>query len=103
MNPNLRRENELRGLLGLLPKGASLPAQLRIQGWIVTALAALIAALTRLPRLNNPRAMVFDETYYVKGAYSLLNFGYERNWEGENQNDLFVRGDLSAMETAPDR
>lgn len=103
MNPNLRRENELRGLLGLLPKGASLPAQLRIQGWIVTALATLIAALTRLPRLNNPRAMVFDETYYVKGAYSLLNFGYERNWEGENQNDLFVRGDLSAMETAPDR
>lgn len=103
MHAHLRRENELRGLLGLLPKGASLPAQLRLQGWIVTALATLIAALARLPRLTHPHAMVFDETYYVKGAFSLLNFGYERNWEGEDQNALFVNGDLSAMETAPDR
>lgn len=103
MNVTTRDENDIRARLGLLPKGATLPAQIRLYGWIVTAIAGLVAALTRLPRLNHPHAMVFDETYYVKGAYSLLNFGYERNWEGDNQNDLFVMGDLSALEDKPDR
>jgi dolichyl-phosphate-mannose-protein mannosyltransferase len=50
-------------------------------GWVgwrgplaVTALAALI----RLPYLGQPKAIIFDETYYVKDSLSLLNFGYER-------------------------
>lgn len=98
-----RCEDDVRARLGLFPKGASLPAQIRLQGWIVTLVAGLVAALTRLPRLTHPHAMVFDETYYVKGAFSMLNFGYERNWEGDNQNDLFIMGDLSAMEDKPDR
>ncbi|MDP9806149.1 dolichyl-phosphate-mannose--protein O-mannosyl transferase [Trueperella bonasi] len=96
-------ENELRGRLGLFPKGATLPAQIRLKGWIITAIAALIAALTRFSRLTHPHAMVFDETYYVKGAFSLLNYGYERNWEGDDQNELFVAGDLSALQAEPDR
>ncbi|WP_461013017.1 dolichyl-phosphate-mannose--protein mannosyltransferase [Trueperella pyogenes] len=103
MNVTTRDENDIRARLGLLPKGATLPTQIRLYGWIVTAIAGLVATLTRLPRLNHPHVMVFDETYYVKGAYSLLNFGYERNWEGDNQNDLFVMGDLSALEDKPDR
>ncbi|WP_241969081.1 dolichyl-phosphate-mannose--protein mannosyltransferase [Trueperella bialowiezensis] len=96
-------EDELRGRLGLFPKGATLPAQIRLRGWIVTCLAALLAAVTRLTRLTYPHEMVFDETYYVKGAYSLLNFGYERAWEGDDQNELFVAGDLSALKDDPDR
>ena len=99
----VRYENELRGWLGLFPVGATLPAQVRLYGWIVTALAAIIATITRFARLTHPHEMVFDETYYVKGGFSLLNFGYERNWDGEDQNDLFVAGDLSALEETPDR
>lgn len=94
-------ESTLRRRLGLPPIGYTIPAQLRIQGWAVTVLAGLIAAVTRLVGLRLPHELVFDETYYVKGAYSLLNFGYERKWEGENQDQLFVSGDLSALRDAP--
>ena len=45
--------------------------------WQSFSLAILAAAL-RLPYLGQPHAVVFDETYYVKDAWSLLNYGYER-------------------------
>ncbi len=99
----LRYENELRGRLGLLPKGATLPAQVRLYGWLVTVLAGLLAAATRMIGLRHPHEIVFDETYYVKGAFSLKNYGYERNWEGDDANELFLQGDLSALEDTADR
>ncbi len=40
----------------------------------------LLAALLRLYNLAFPGSLNFDETYYVKDAYSLLNGGYEREW-----------------------
>jgi dolichyl-phosphate-mannose--protein O-mannosyl transferase len=40
----------------------------------------LIAALTRLWNLQYPNKLVFDETYYVKDAYSLWKFGHEVSW-----------------------
>ena len=33
--------------------------------------------------LNNPRSLVFDETYYVKDAVSMLNLGYEGQWPAD--------------------
>ena len=41
-------------------------------GWVATAIATLVAALIRLPGLGNVRTLIFDETYYVKDAWSLL-------------------------------
>ncbi|MDO4889022.1 MAG: phospholipid carrier-dependent glycosyltransferase [Actinomycetaceae bacterium] len=96
-------EDELRGRIGLLPRGATLPRTIRIQGWIVTLVAALVALGTRLWNLTHPRAIIFDETYYVKGAFSLLRMGYEGNWDGDNANDLFLEGDYSALQTEADR
>ena len=47
--------------------------------------------------------LVFDETYYVKGAYSLLTQGFEGAWEGEDANTHFLNGDYSsALTTNPD-
>ena len=69
-------EETLRGRLGLLPKGVKLPVRIRRRGWIATAIAAVIAFVARFWNLNHPRAIVFDETYYVKGAFSLLTRGY---------------------------
>ena len=45
-------------------------------GWVATAIATLVAALIRLPGLGNVRTLIFDETYYVKDAWSLLALGY---------------------------
>lgn len=95
-------EDELRGRLGLLPIGVKLPSRIRMWGWIVTAVAGMLAFVTRFWNLNHPRAIVFDETYYVKGAFSLLHQGYEGNWQGDKANDLFLHGDYSALKESAD-
>ncbi len=50
-----------------------------------------IAAATRLIGLEHPGELVFDETYYVKDAESLLQLGYEGRWP-EGANDLWAAG-----------
>ena len=97
-------ENDLRGRLGLLPIGMKLPLKIRRQGWIAAGIAALAAFVTRFWNLNHPHAIVFDETYYVKGAFSLLRKGYEGTWEGaEKANELFLKGDYSALKDSADK
>lgn len=92
-------EDELRGRLGLLPLDTQIHPRERRLGWIVTALAALLAAFTRLFHLGHPKELIFDETYYVKGAYSLLHHGFEGSW-AENTDDAFASGDFSGLNTA---
>jgi len=60
----------------------------------------LLAAALRFADLAHPRALVFDEVYYVRGAYSLLTMGYEGNWDDDN--DHFAQGDFSDLETEGD-
>ena len=97
-------ENDLRGRLGLLPIGVKLPLKIRRQGWIAAGIAALAAFVTRFWNLNHPHAIIFDETYYVKGAFSLLRKGYEGAWEGaEKANELFLKGDYSALKDSADK
>ena len=40
----------------------------------------LVAAVARLAGLGYPAKLVFDETYYVKDAWSLVHLGYEGSW-----------------------
>ena len=40
----------------------------------------LLAAVTRLWALGSPAKLVFDETYYVKDAYTLWKAGHEQQW-----------------------
>ena len=49
------------------------------RGWFQSLALGLIATALRLPYLSQPRAVVFDETYYVKDGFSLWRFGYERD------------------------
>lgn len=51
--------------------------------WAAPALVVVIAAVTRLWNLGYPRALVFDETFYVKDAWTLVNLGYEAQWPAE--------------------
>lgn len=92
-----RWEDELRGRLGLLPLDTLSYPRGRKIGWIVTALAGILAALTRFFRLGHPKELIFDETYYVKGAYSLLHHGFEGKW-AENIDGAFTSGDFSGLD-----
>ncbi len=61
--------------------------------WIVLALTAF-AALLRFWNLGHPDKIIFDETYYVKDAWSYLHFGYEREWP-KDINEDFAAGSAS--------
>lgn len=69
--------------------------------WLVTLAVAALGGLLRFVRLGEPRAVVFDETYYVKDAWTMLNTGEPRNWpetmdwhgQAVNPNIPFAAGD----------
>ncbi len=64
-------------------------AQAPFVGWAASIAVALVALLLRLWHLGRPHQFEFDETYYAKDAWSLLHFGYARNYvEDANQKIL---------------
>ena len=60
----------------------------------------ILAAFTRLYDLAYPSSLVFDETYYVKDAYSLWHLGYEGSWSA-TADDTFNEGDPYGLLTNP--
>jgi dolichyl-phosphate-mannose-protein mannosyltransferase len=71
---------------------ATTPARATLLRWLGPVLVVLLAAGTRLWNLASPHTLVFDETFYVKDAYTLLNLGYESSWP-EEPNPGFEAGD----------
>ena len=69
----------------------------RLNGWIVTLIIGAIAFVIRVVNLGYPNKLVFDETYYAKDAYSLLKFGYERNWPSD-ANSKIITGNIDVMQ-----
>ena len=69
---------------------APLPTD-RILGWLGPLLVTAFGAYLRFNRLRVPRALIFDETYYAKDAYSFLNYGVEHNLVS-NANSLIQSG-----------
>src|SRR5699024_1195906 len=47
----------------------------------------------------HPQELIFDETYYVKDAYSLWHFGYERSWS-DDADEAFAAGQAQPSEEA---
>ncbi|WP_432482788.1 dolichyl-phosphate-mannose--protein mannosyltransferase [Kineococcus esterisolvens] len=47
------------------------------RGWLPLLVVTLIGGFLRFWRLGEPHQLVFDETYYVKQGYSLLQHGVE--------------------------
>ena len=52
----------------------------RVLGWVGPLAVTVLAGFLRFWHLGKPRVFVFDETYYAKDAYGLLNFGYEQDF-----------------------
>ena len=69
--------------------------------WLLPLAMAVLGGILRFVRLGEPGSLVFDETYYVKDAYSLLQSGYEREWP-ENANDSFNAGNPDVLLDTPD-
>lgn len=63
----------------------------RAWGWLAPAAVAVLALVLRLWNLGRPNAVMFDETYYAKDAWSLLHFGYVQDFT-EQANDEIVAG-----------
>ena len=76
------------------------PSPTPIRLWIYLGLVTAFAALVRLWGLAHPHSLVFDETYYVKDAFSLSEQGYAGVWN-EEPNEAFETGDTSDLQTKP--
>ncbi|WP_448005472.1 dolichyl-phosphate-mannose--protein mannosyltransferase [Agromyces bauzanensis] len=68
--------------------------------WGGPLLVTLLAAVLRFWNLGHPQAIVFDETYYVKDAWTLLQNGYESDWPDGADED-FARGDTDLFLDGP--
>ena len=69
--------------------------------WAVTLGIGLLAFLIRFVGVARPNEVMFDETYYAKDAWSLLQYGYEGTWgDGNTVNPQIIAGDLSGLTPA---
>lgn len=85
------------GLRACVPQN---PALTSVWGWVWPMLIAAVGGFLRMLRLDHPRELVFDETYYVKDAYSIAHHGVELKW-AEDANPKFAAGDFSALTDDP--
>lgn len=60
----------------------------------------IVAALARFWSLGAPGTLNFDETYYVKDAWSLLHLGYEGMWP-DKADAAFEAGHVNGFLTTP--
>lgn len=71
----------------------------RVLSWVVTLVVTGFAAALRWPSLGTPHAFSFDETYYAKDAFALLEFGYEHEFvDGANDTILASNGDPATLQ-----
>ena len=68
----------------------------RAAPWLIIALAAFL----RLWNLGYPKKLVFDETYYVKDAWTLWNTGAEKSWP-QDANAAFEAGHVNGYLSDP--
>lgn len=73
------------------------PQRHRLISWLAPTLLLILAGALRLIGVGHPHTLAFDETYYVKDAWSLWALGYEGKW-GENANALLAEGDTSTLQ-----
>ncbi|WP_138443307.1 dolichyl-phosphate-mannose--protein mannosyltransferase [Sinomonas susongensis] len=100
--PAAQTAAELRErLLGPLDRWRDWPRLERTLYWSIPLACAVVAGVLRFVNLGTPHSLIFDETYYVKDAYSYLHFGFEKNWS-DNANSLFVTGNFSGILSSPE-
>ncbi|MFI9363500.1 dolichyl-phosphate-mannose--protein mannosyltransferase [Kitasatospora sp. NPDC053057] len=71
-------------------------------GWLGPIGIAIFAGLLRFWHLGYPNAFVFDETYYPKDAWSLLQQGYEGTWPDHANTDILAVPQSIPLSSAPE-
>lgn len=74
------------------------PRLVRRWSWLAPLMVTLLAGVLRIWNLGHPHALVFDETYYVKDAWSQWVLGYAAEWP-DGANESFVAGDTDVFST----
>ncbi|MBK4121186.1 phospholipid carrier-dependent glycosyltransferase [Kocuria rhizophila] len=84
------------------PRGLLLPAVTRLPRWwwVPLVLVTVLGGVLRFVGLASPHAVVFDETYYLKDAYSLLLHGTEQQWPS-GADEGFVSGAVPDVQDQP--
>ncbi|WP_425553315.1 dolichyl-phosphate-mannose--protein mannosyltransferase [Gryllotalpicola koreensis] len=77
------------------------PLNKRLWDWGGPIAVTLLAAALRLWHLGIPHVLVFDETYYVKDAWTLSHLGYEGSWVS-NPDKAFNAGNASGWSPDPE-
>ncbi len=72
------------------------PGRLRLWYWGGPIAVTLLAAVLRLWNLGQPHSLVFDETYYVKDAWTTLHLGHEAIWPNDSDTE-FNAGDVNGF------
>lgn len=68
------------------------PRLTRLWRWLAPTLVTLVAGILRLANLGTPHELVFDETYYVKDAWSQWNLGFASSWP-DGADERFEAGE----------
>ncbi|NUR86175.1 MAG: phospholipid carrier-dependent glycosyltransferase, partial [Nonomuraea sp.] len=72
-------------------------------GWLGPLLVTVFGGILRFMNLGHPKAVVFDETYYAKDAFSLINWGVERVTV-KDADKLLIAGNTNIWkQCAPDK
>ncbi len=87
------RDRLLRTLLGRRRVALGTARYDRLVDWAGTILVLALAAVARLQNLGRPPHLVFDETYYVKDAFTLGRLGFEAQWP-DTPNPAFEAGNV---------
>ena len=74
------------------------PRLARRWAWLAPALVTVLAGVLRVWNLGHPHAFVFDETYYVKDAWTQWVLGYAATWP-DGANEGFLAGDTDGFGT----
>ena len=77
----------------------------RLWGWLGPLIVTLIGGFVRFWHLDRPHKLVFDETYYVKQAASLLKVVYELvtlQLKNPSTDDRFAAGNPNVFGTTAD-
>ncbi|QZY29609.1 dolichyl-phosphate-mannose--protein mannosyltransferase [Nocardioides coralli] len=72
------------------------PEEDRLLSWSAAIAVALLALLLRLRDLGTPDEFAFDETYYAKDGWSLVNHGYVLEYV-DDANRRILTGDTTGL------
>ncbi|HEY8882416.1 MAG TPA: phospholipid carrier-dependent glycosyltransferase, partial [Dermatophilaceae bacterium] len=73
-------------------------------GWVAPLIVAAVGGFLRFWQLGRPHQLIFDETYYVKQGYSLLEYGHERRVPSsiKSPDAMFTNGTPNVFGTEAD-